>query len=134
VSFSALDAAIGFGLSGGALQADYTGVYNVQFSVQVANSDSQAHSAWVWLQKNGVDLPATSSVFSVPAKHGTTDGHVIGAANFIVEAMAGDTLGLMWATDNALVVLEAIPAQTTPFVRPLSPSVVLTAVFVSAQE
>lgn len=117
---------------GDGLIVDYEGIYNYQFSIQFSNSDSQIHDAWIWLRKNGTDMAGTGSQFSIPNSHGGVDGHVIGAANFYVELVAGDSIE-MWAAANDIAIkMEAYPAQTTPFVMPSIPSAVVTLSFVSS--
>jgi hypothetical protein len=111
---------------------EVSGLYNYQFSVQWRNTDSQAHTAWIWLRKNSTNVVGTASQFSVPSKHGTTDGHAIAAANFYVQLTAGDFVKMFAAVDNTAVSMEAYPAQTTPFAMPSIPSVVATLSFVSA--
>ena len=119
------------------IEVAYSGIYNYQFSVQFANTDRQIHTAYVWLRKNGVDLPGTGSKFDVPNKHGSSDGYLIAACNFYVQLDAGDTVE-MWSavsqresagTDG--IYMEAYAAQTSPFAMPSIPSVVATLTFVS---
>lgn len=116
-----------------------SGIYNYQFSVQLANTDTQIHSAWVWLRVNGVDVPGTGSRFDVPNKHGSSDGYLIATCNFYVQLNAGDTVEKWAAVAQAYVpavsagvYMEAYAAQTTPFAMPAIPSVVATLSFVSA--
>lgn len=111
-----------------------SGMYNYQFSVQFANTDSQAHNAWVWLRKNGADIAGTGSKFDVGSKHGTSDGYLIAACNFYVDLVAGDRVELMAAVENAAVYMEAYAAQTSPFAMPAVPSVVATLTFVSQKD
>lgn len=109
-----------------------SGIYNYQFSVQFKNTDSQAHTAWIWLRVNNTNVLGTGSQFSVPSKHGATDGHLIAAANFYVQLIAGDFVKMFSAVDNSTVSMEAYPAQTTPFIMPAIPSIVATLSFVSS--
>lgn len=108
------------------------GVYNYQFSVQWQNSSAQEHTGWVWLRANNSDVASTASQFSIPAKHGGTDGHLIGAANFYVQLAADDYVELYAAVDDTAVTMEAAVAQAVPFIMPAIPSVVATLSFVSA--
>ena len=64
------------------IAVEFNGLYNYQFSIQFRNSDSQIHSAWVWLRVNGADVAGTGSKFDVTGSHGGIDGFIIGAANF----------------------------------------------------
>lgn len=116
-----------------------SGIYNYQFSVQFANTDSQIHTAYVWLRKNGVDVPGTGSKWDITARHGSRDGYVIAAANFYVDLQAGDTVEMWAAVSQAYVptvstgiYMEAYAAQTSPFAMPSIPSVVATLSFVSS--
>ena len=109
-----------------------SGLYNYQFSVQFANSDSQAHTGWIWLRVNNTNVLGTGSQFTVPSKHGSTNGHLIAAANFYVQLTAGDFVKMFAAVDDATVYMESYPAQTTPFVMPAIPSIVATLSFVSS--
>lgn len=113
------------------IAVEQSGIYNYQFSIQFANTDSQAHAAWVWLRKNGVDITGTGSKFDVPSSHGSSDGYLIAACNFYVELAAGDTIEMWAAVNNAAVYMEAYAAQTSPFAMPSIPSVVATLSFVS---
>ena len=108
-----------------------SGIYNYQFSVQFANTDSQIHAAYIWLRKNGVDVPGTGSKWDITAKHGSSDGYVIAAANFYVDLAANDTVEMWAAVSHAAVYMEAYAAQTSPFAMPSIPSVVATLSFVS---
>lgn len=114
------------------LYVNNAGIYNYQFSVQWANTDAQEYDAWVWLRKNGTDVPGTASQFTVPSKHGSVNGHLIGAANFFVDLDANDYVEMWAATDSTTVFMEHYVAQTTPFPMPSIPSVVATLSFVSS--
>jgi len=102
------------------------GIYNIQFSIQFANDDTQIQDVDVWFRKNGTDIANSNSKFSVPNSHGGTDGHLIAALNFYVDVVANDYIQIMWATTSTLVVIEHLAAQTTP-TRPATPSVIVTA-------
>jgi hypothetical protein len=114
------------------IEVSQPGIYNYQFSVQLKNTDSQIHSAWIWLRVNGVDVAGTGSKFDVVSSHGGTPGYVIAACNFYVEVAAGDTVEMWAAVSNVAVTFDAATAQTVPFAMPAIPSVVATLTFVSA--
>jgi hypothetical protein len=113
------------------IHVNYSGIYNYQFSVQLRNSDTQIHSAWIWLRINNVDVPGTGSKFDVISKHGGVDGFIIAACNFYVSLQASDTVEMWAAVSNTSVTFDATGAQTSPFVMPAIPSVVATLTFVS---
>ena len=101
------------------------GVYNIQFSIQFANGNVAIQDVDIWFRKNGTDVTASNSKFSVPNSHGGTDGHLIAALNFYIQLAAGDYVQIMWATTSTDVSIEQIPAQTTP-TRPSTPSAIVT--------
>ena len=101
------------------------GVYNLQFSIQFVNTDSNIPDTDVWLRKNGADVADTNSQFSIPNRHGSVDGHLIGALNLYAQLNADDYIELMWATSNAATTIQYIPTQITP-TRPATPSVITT--------
>ena len=113
------------------IEVTYAGIYNYQFSVQLKNTDTQIHSAWIWLRINNVDVPGTGSKFDVISSHGGTPGFVIAACNFYVELQANDTVEMWAAVDNTAVTFDATGASVSPFVMPAIPSVVATLTFVS---
>lgn len=110
---------------------EYSGVYNIQFSLQFSNTDNnRIHEVDVWFRQNDVDIPDSNSVFSVPGKHTGLNGQLIAALNVFVEVQAGDVIELVWHTTNSAVYIETIPAGTAP-IRPASPSAIATVSFVS---
>ena len=123
-----------------ALKVAQDGIYNYQYSIQFVNTQSQAHTAWVWLRINGADAAGTGSKFDVPSTHGSSDGYVIAACNFYLSLQANDIVELVWASDRVKITslaqdgvyVEAYPVTTSPFNHPSIPSVVATLSFVSA--
>ena len=116
------------------IRVEQNGIYNYQFSVQLRNSDSQIHSAWIWLRINNIDVPGTGSKFDVTSSHGGTDGQNIAACNFFVSLDTNDTVEMWAAVSNTQVTFDSSPAQTTPFAMPAVPSVVATLSFVSQKD
>ena len=108
-----------------------SGVYNLQWSGQFENVDTQLHDASVWIRVNGADVVGSNSLTSVPNKHGGVNGHTIAAWNYFVQLNAGDYVQLMWSTDDAQVSLQYYAAGTSP-TRPTTASVIATLSFVSA--
>ena len=113
------------------LTVRYSGVYNLQFSIQFNNTDSQIHDVDVWAAINGTDVPNSNSRFSVSNSHGGVDGHLIAALNLFLPLYSGDYVELYWHTDNTSVSIEHLPAASSP-TRPATPSVIATMSFVSA--
>lgn len=107
------------------------GVYNIQFSLQFANTDTQIQDVDVWFSKNGTNIANSNSRFSIPNSHGGVDGHLIAALNFWVELNANDYVEIMWRTTSTAVSIQQIPTASSP-TRPATPSVILTMNFVSS--
>jgi hypothetical protein len=133
-ALNSTDASSSTSLSSNQITINQTGTYNVQFSLQFVNTDSQAHNAFVWLRKNGTDLIGTGSKYDVPSSHGSSDGYLIAVANFFVSITSGDYIELVWATSQSRIIspaqqgvyLEAYAASTSPFTMPAIPSAVVT--------
>jgi hypothetical protein len=107
------------------------GIYNVQFSVQLENQDSAQHDVDIWFRKNGTNITASNSKFTVPArKSASIFGHVIAAINYFVELAANDYIEIVWRTESIDVSLEQTPAESSP-TRPATPSVIATVQYVA---
>jgi hypothetical protein len=105
----------------------YPGIYNLQWSAQILNSDSVARSLSVWLRKNGDSAGVAGSTRNTLVQAGQANG----VWNYYIQLVAADYIEIYWSTNNALVTLQTYAAQTTP-TRPTTPSVIATLSFVSA--
>ena len=100
-----------------------SGVYNIQFSLQIDKTQgSQAH-IYIWLKKNGVDVPNSASEVSVQG----TLSETIAAWNFVVASNANDYYELMWSATDIHMRLKAVSANG---VVPEIPSVIVSVVSV----
>jgi hypothetical protein len=97
------------------------GTYNVQFSVQVDQSTVSNHFIFIWLRKNGTDVPNSAGKVSIRGQQ----SELVPAWNFVVSVLGGDYVQIMWAVSDTSVGLIAEPA--TAFC-PAIPSVIVTAV------
>jgi hypothetical protein len=132
ISLDTTDYSLGTSIVDGyKIKVDYSGLYNVQFSIQFANDDSQIQDVDIWFKKNGSDVAGSNSKFSVDDKHGSVKGHLIAALNFNIELAKDDYVSLAWATSSTLVTIEHLAAQTTP-TRPATPSAIVTIQYLSA--
>ena len=109
----------------------YSGIYNLQFSIQFVNTDTQIHDVDVWAAINGTNVANSNSRFSVPNRHGGVDGHLIAALNLFLTMQAGDYVELYWHTTNTAVSVEYLSSGSSP-TRPATPSVIATMAFVSS--
>lgn len=118
------------GISKSKITVAQPGLYNIQFSFQFANTDSQIHDVDIWFKKNDVTVPKSNSQFSIPSSHGGISGHLIAAMNYFIDLDADDYVEIVWHTSNSAIFIEAIPTQVQP-IRPSTPSTIVTVSFVS---
>ena len=132
ISLNTTDYSLGTSLVDGyKIKVDYSGLYNLQFSIQFVNTDTQIQDIDIWIRKNGSDVAGSNSKFSVPNSHGGTPGHIIAALNYYIELAKNDYVHLAWATTSTLVTVEQLAAQTSP-TRPSTPSAIVTLQYLSA--
>ena len=106
------------------------GIYNLQWSGQFQNTDSQLHDVSVWLKKNGTDVVGSTGFISVPNSHGGVDGHSIVGWNYFLELAENDYIQIYWSSTSTTISLQFYPTQTSP-TRPSTASVIATMTFVS---
>ena len=107
------------------------GIYNLQYSLQLKNSNNDSEYADVWFRKNGVDVADSASRFGLPARKSTGDpSHLIGAMNIFLDLAAGDYIELAGSVSNTTVALEYLAASTT-IPRPAIPAVIFTVNYVA---
>lgn len=120
--------------SGSKLTVAQAGIYNLQFSVQFENTDTQEHDVTIWLRKDasgaGVDVPGSAGLVGVPSSHGGISGHSIVGWNYFLTLNANDFVEIWWSTPSTQVTIQAYAAGTSP-TRPSTASVVATLSFVS---
>lgn len=134
------------GINGFTLNANNTATalvptyYKITYSVQLANNDNSAHNGIFWLRLNGVDVPNSTTIFTVPARRSAgVPSFVCGYSEVVFSMNAGDNVGLWWGTDQAAtsggttgMYIFYQGAQTSPMAYPATPSVIGSIVFVSA--
>jgi hypothetical protein len=132
MTFNTTDFSNGVYLSNSSrLNVRNAGIYNLQFSVQLENKDNEQHDLDIWFRKNGTNITASNSKFTVPArKSASIYGHVIGAINYFVELAANDYVEIVWRAENTNLSLEQTPAESSP-TRPSTPSVIATMQYVA---
>lgn len=102
-----------------------SGLFNVQFSAQFYNTDSQEHDVSIWLARDGVAEPDSCTDLTIPARHGSVNGAAVAAWNFFYRAKQGEYCRILWSCSNTAVYIANIPARTTP-TRPATPAIILT--------
>ena len=106
------------------------GIYNIQFSAQLLNY-STGDNVTIWIKQNGFDVADTAGDQYVPAKHASTPGAALPAWNYLLQMAAGDHIEFYWHSDTGETVLATYPPNSGT-THPSSPSLIVTATFVSA--
>jgi hypothetical protein len=101
------------------LVVDEQGVYNVQFSAQLDKLSGGAADVYIWLRKNGINVPNTATTVTLQG----TAARQVAAWNFVIQLEPTNYVELMWAADDADVVIFAASATS---VYPAIPSVICT--------
>jgi hypothetical protein len=141
VKWDTLDSGLGWTLNPpGTATASIPGVYTIRYSLQLANTDNAQHDAAVWLRVNNIDVPRSTTLFTVPArKSAGVFSYVCAYSEATFQVDAGDTIALYWATNQAYatspatdgIYIEYIASQTSPYARPAVPSAIGSITFVS---
>jgi len=105
-----------------------SGIWNLQWSGQFENPDSQDHDARVWLKINGTVVTGSTGFFAVPSKHGSVNGHTLVGWNYFLSLNANDYVELWWETDSTQVSIQAYAAAGN---YPSTASLIATMSFVS---
>ena len=107
------------------------GIYNLQYSLQLKNSNNDSEYADVWFRKNGVDVVDSASRFGLPARKSTGDpSHLIGAMNIFLDLAANDYIELAGSVSNTTVALEYLAADVG-IPRPAIPAVIFTVNYIA---
>ena len=141
VKWNTLEGGNGFTLnSPGSATALVSGVYKITYSLQFVNTDNAIHNAAVWLKVNNVDVPRSTTVFTLQARKSAGVFNFVCASSEVVFSLeAGAEMELYWAADAAYrvspardgIYIEAIAAQASPYARPAVPSAIGSITFVS---
>lgn len=116
---------IGMSLASNRITVNYAGVYDLDVSALFVNTDVQIHEAYIWVRVNGTDVPHAATKFSVVESHGGVDGYMPININHPLELDANDYVEVVASVDNTGIYLENDVAQTTPFVRPAIPALMV---------
>ena len=139
VTFSSSDFPDGISLNSSShIVVSAQGIYLFTFSIQFQNDTNSTETVDVWFRKNGTDIANSNSQFSIPArKSAGTPASLIAVTPFMIDLSAGDYIEIMWRPSVTTLTIQQLPAVSaspgvTPAI-PATPSVLLTAQFISAQ-
>lgn len=118
-------------ISGNTIKMANAGLYNLQFSLQMKNTDNAQHNSYFWLRQNGADIDTSNTTITTPAaKNAGNPGFVVAAWNFFIYTTSNnETAQLMWWTPNNTISI-ASAAQSSATVSspriPATPGVIIT--------
>ena len=116
----------GVSLSGNKIVFNNFGVYEIIFSIQYKNTDASQHDIYVWFRKNGIDVPDSSSVFTIPArKSAGIPAQLIAVTPFIATLAANDFIEIYWHCNTTAVTVETFTTHSNPTI-PDTPGVIIT--------
>lgn len=108
------------------------GIYNLQFSVQLENSNNAPQDVFIWLKQNGTDIVGSTGKVGMPARKNPGDPfHSIVGWNYYLSMTAGQYVEIYWSTTSVDVSIQFYAASGSP-TKPSTQSVVATMSFVSA--
>jgi hypothetical protein len=141
VKWNTLEGGTGFTLNApGSATALVSGIYKITYSLQFVNTDNAIHNAAVWLKVNNVDVPRSTTVFTLQArKSAGVYNFLCGYSEVVFSLEKDDELELYWAVDQAYnvspaadgIYMEFLATQTVPYARPAVPSAIGSITFVS---
>ena len=134
MTLNTTDFSNGVSIDNSKITVEYAGIYNLQFSTQFQNTDTQIQDISIWLKQNGTDIPGSTGYVSIPARKSASPGeeaHQITGWNYYLTMQARDYVQIYWSATLASVTIQHYAAGTTP-TRPSTQSVVATLSFVSA--
>ena len=108
-----------------------SGIWNLQFSIQLTNTTIAAQDVDIWFRVNGTNVANSNSRFGfAPRKTLGEPFQIIAAINYFVSLNATDYVEIMWRPTDIGVQIEHFAASASP-TRPAVPSAIVTMSFVS---
>jgi len=126
IKFNTTDLASGFSIvSGSRITAQYTGVYNLQFSAQLDNQSNTNEVVDIWVAITGSNVPNSNTTVSINKAQAGNFGKLVAAWNFMIPLSASQYVELKWNTHGGNIILLATGSASNP-TRPATPSVIAT--------
>jgi hypothetical protein len=132
MTLDTVDFQYGITQNNGTITLSGPGIYNLQWSGQFQNSNSSIHDAYVWLRQNGVDVPGSNGILTLPGKHAGIDGSIIAGWNYFIQTTStSETVELYWGVEVSAITLVNLGPQSSP-TRPGTASLIVTVFKVSS--
>jgi hypothetical protein len=116
----------------------HEGIYQFTFSLQFKSTANSTELVDVWFRKNGTDIAASNSQFSMPPrKSAGVPSALIAVTPYMVSLAANDYVEIMWNSSATTTSLSALAAKTfsagnNPAI-PATPSAIVAVQFISAK-
>lgn len=108
-----------------------SGIWNLQFSIQLTNTTNSSQDVDIWFRVNGTNSANSNSRFGFAPRKGAGDPyHTVAAMNYFLSLNATDYVEIMWRPTDIGVQIEQYAASASP-TRPAVPSAIATMSFVS---
>lgn len=132
ITFNTTDLSNGVFLSNSSrINVSDSGIYEINFVVQLKNTINDSEDIDIWFRKNGTNVDGSNKRFGLSARKSAGDpSHMVAAMNFFVQLNANDYVEIVFSVSNVGVSLEHFAAGSSP-TRPAVPSIVATVAFVS---
>lgn len=108
-------------VSGSMIQVANSGVYDIQFSVQLEKDSANKEDVDIWFRKNGVDVPWSATTIVV---EGSSEKQVA-AWNIFMSMDTNEYAQIIWHTADTDVKAVSVSGITNP-PHPSIPSIILT--------
>ncbi len=124
IKFNTTDLANGFSIvSGSRITAQYTGIYNLQFSAQLDNQSNTNEVVDIWVAITGSNVPNSNTTVSINKAQAGNIGKLVAAWNYMIPLSASQYVELKWNTHGGNIILLATGSASNP-TRPATPSVI----------
>ncbi len=111
-------------VSGSRITVQNTGIYNLQFSAQLANSANTNITFDIWLSYTGSNVANSNTQLDVNKSAGQL-GRTVAAWNWMLPIKANDYVEIKWSCNASTGQILAFGEQINP-IRPAIPSVIAT--------
>ena len=113
------------GVGNSQITAAYAGVYNFQFTTQIASTSASSKTVYIWISRNGTDLGYTAKNFVLQGSSDVNEA----TWNFNLDLTAGEYVEMIWSSDG---IDAALNSETATSPHPGVASAVVTINFISA--
>ncbi len=122
ITYNSIDFENGVSIQNGSeIKIDNSGFYNLQFSAQIDKTDTGNDRIEIWLSKNGINVPDSSTKLELRGNN----SEMVAAWNWLLQANSGDYYEIIWYSADTNIRLLSRASETNP-TRPAIPSVILT--------